>query len=232
MELLANGVGIPADSASTSSTDGILDPLVDRMLALADAQASGGRALLGIVGAPGAGKSTLAAALAQGAAERGRGHEVAVLPMDGFHLADAALTRLGRLDRKGAIDTFDGHGLVALLRRILDERDHVVYAPAFERDLEQPIAGSIPIEPAARVVIVEGNYLLDEEEPWRGIRSLLAEGWFVETGDEVRVPRLVARHERFGKSPADARAWVERVDEPNARRVASARGRAHLVVNL
>src|SRR6185437_8087389 len=156
----------------------------------------------------------------------------AVLPMDGFHLADAALTRLGRLDRKGAIDTFDGHGLVAQLRRILDERDHVVYAPAFERDLEQPIAGSIPIEPTARVVIVEGNYLLDEEEPWRGIRSLLAEGWFVETSDEVRVPRLVARHERFGKSPADARAWVERVDEPNARRVASARGRAQLVVNL
>ena len=207
-----------------------LDDLVDRMLALAEAQASAGRAILGIVGAPGAGKSTLAAELAKEAAHRGRGHEVAVLPMDGFHLADAALTRLGRLDRKGAIDTFDGHGVLAMLHRIRDERDHTVYAPAFERDLEQPIAGSIAIEPSARVVIVEGNYLLDAEEPWRSIRSLLSEAWFVEAPNDVRVPRLIARHEQFGKSPADARAWVARVDEPNARRIAGGRGRADLVV--
>ncbi|GAB3608380.1 nucleoside/nucleotide kinase family protein [Humibacter ginsengiterrae] len=204
--------------------------LVDRMLALADAQASAGRVLLGIVGAPGAGKSTLAAALAQEATRRGRAHEVAVLPMDGFHLADAALIRLERLDRKGAIDTFDGHGLLGLLRRILAEPDHTVYAPAFERDLEQPIAGSIAIEPAVRFVIVEGNYLLDLEEPWRSIRSLLTEAWFIETPDDVRLPRLIARHERFGKSPADARAWVERVDEANARRIAACRDRADLIV--
>jgi pantothenate kinase len=107
-----------------------------------------------------------------------------------------------------------------------------VYAPAFERDLEQPIAGSIAIEPQVRVVIVEGNYLLDDEEPWRSIRSALDDSWFVETSDEVRVPRLIARHERFGKSPADARNWVERVDEPNARRIAACRGRANLVVTL
>ena len=209
-----------------------LDALVDRMLALAEAQASAGRGILGIVGAPGAGKSTLAAELVKEAGQRGRGHEVAVLPMDGFHLADAALTRLGRLDRKGAIDTFDGYGLLGLLRRILDERDHTVYAPAFERDLEQPIAGSIPIEPAARIVIVEGNYLLDEEEPWRSIRSLLDEAWFVEAPDDVRLPRLIARHEQFGKSPVDARAWVARVDEQNARRITACRDNADLIVRL
>ncbi|WP_243063344.1 nucleoside/nucleotide kinase family protein [Humibacter sp. RRB41] len=205
------------------------DQFVERMLALADSQASA-RVVLGIVGAPGAGKSTLAERLERGADARGRGAEVAVLPMDGFHLADVALTRLGRLDRKGAIDTFDGYGVLAMLRRIADERDNTVYAPAFERTLEQPIAGSIPIDPAARIVIVEGNYLLDVEEPWRGIRPLLTEAWFVETPDDVRVPRLIARHEQFGKSPADARAWVARVDEPNARRIAGGRGRADLVV--
>ncbi|NNC12914.1 nucleoside/nucleotide kinase family protein [Planctomonas sp. JC2975] len=193
---------------------------------------SSDRRILGIAGAPGAGKSTLAGALADAASARGRAHEVAVLPMDGFHLADAALIRLGRLQRKGAIDTFDGHGLLAMLRRIRAERDNTVYAPAFERDLEQPVAGSIAIEPEVRVVIVEGNYLLDEEAPWPSIRSLLTEAWFVETPDAVRLPRLIARHERFGKSPADARAWVERVDEPNARRIAAVRDRADLAVRL
>ncbi|GAB3796009.1 nucleoside/nucleotide kinase family protein [Humibacter antri] len=202
-----------------------------RMLALADTQPSA-RIVLGIVGAPGAGKSTLAEGLARAAADRGRGDEVAVLPMDGFHLADAALTRLGRLDRKGAIDTFDGQGVLAMLRRVVVERDHTVYAPAFERTLEQPIAGSIPIDPGVRVVIVEGNYLLDLQEPWRGIRPHLTEAWFVETPDDVRVPRLIARHERFGKSPADARAWVARVDEANARRIAGSRERVDLVVPL
>ncbi|MHA7987809.1 nucleoside/nucleotide kinase family protein [Rathayibacter sp. CAU 1779] len=207
------------------------DHLVTRMLALADARASV-RVILGIVGAPGAGKSTLAEGLARGAAEHGRGDEVAVLPMDGFHLADTALSRLGRLERKGAIDTFDGHGVLAMLRRVAAERDHTVYAPAFERTLEQPMAGSIPIDPSVRVVIVEGNYLLDLQEPWRGIRSLLTEVWCIETPDDVRLPRLIARHERFGKSPADARAWVARVDEPNARRIAAGRQRADLVVSL
>lgn len=81
-----------------------------------------------------------------------------------------------------------------------------------------------------RFVIVEGNYLLDLEEPWRSIRSLLTEAWFIETPDDVRLPRLIARHERFGKSPADARAWVERVDEANARRIAACRDRADLIV--
>lgn len=223
-----------------------VDHLVDRMLALADAggldaqtpgtQTPGAqqpaRVVLGIVGAPGAGKSTLAERLAAEAAARGRGDEVAVLPMDGFHLADTALARLGRLDRKGAIDTFDGYGVLAMLRRIASERDHTVYAPAFERTLEQPIAGSIPIDPAVRIVIVEGNYLLDLEEPWRHIRALLTEAWFVHAPDDIRVPRLVARHERFGKSPADARAWVARVDEPNARRIATTRELADLVVTV
>lgn len=225
------------DASPTSSTD--IDRLVDRMLALAGAQTSIGRVLLGIVGAPGAGKSTLAGDLARAAAERGHDGDVVVLPMDGFHLADVALERLGRLDRKGAIDTFDGDGFLATLRRVHDAGGrsaaapgHTVYAPAFERELEQPIAGSVAIDPAVRIVIVEGNYLLDAEEPWCGIRELLTEAWYVERSEQLRVPQLIARHERFGKSPADARAWVERVDQANARRVAASRDRADLVVSL
>jgi pantothenate kinase len=215
---------------TTDGRERLSATLVDRMLALADVQGSPPRILLGIAGAPGTGKSTIAERLAREAAGRGRGDQVVVLPVDGFHLADATLARLARIDRKGAIDTFDGYGLFAMLRRVLAETDNVVYAPGFERDLEQPIAGSIPIEPSARIVIVEGNYLLDAREPWRSIRSLLAEAWFVEVPNGTRIPRLVARHERFGKSPAEARAWVERVDEPNADRVIRCRDRADLIV--
>jgi pantothenate kinase len=184
-----------------------------------------GRAVLGIAGPPGAGKSTLAAELVAAL-----GPAAAWVPMDGFHLADAALDRLGLRSRKGAPETFDGWGYLALLRRLAAETDHTVYAPDFERDLEQPLAGSIAVDPAVRLVVTEGNYLLVDEEPWTLVRQALTEVWYVETPDPVRLQRLVARHVAFGKQPAAARAWVESVDEPNARLVARGRTAADLVV--
>lgn len=186
------------------------------------------RTLLGIVGAPGAGKSTVVAALIAGLAERGV--PTAWVPMDGFHLADAQLERLGRLDRKGAIETFDGWGYVATLRRVLAEADRPVFVPAFERELEQPIAAGLVVEPGPALVITEGNYLLDEREPWGSVRELLDEAWFVEVDDAVRRERLVARHVAFGKSPEEATRWVAEVDEPNAAEVVAAGGWADLVV--
>ena len=154
------------------------------------------------------------------------------VPMDGFHLADAALDRLGRRQRKGAIDTFDAFGYLALLRRIRTEQDDTVYAPDFERALEQPIAASIAIEPAVRLVITEGNYLLSATWPWPAIRELMAEVWYVELDDAVRRDRLVARHAAFGKSEPEARRWVTEVDEPNARQIASTRHLADLLVDM
>jgi pantothenate kinase len=189
---------------------------------------AGRRTLLGVTGAPGAGKSTLAAHLAQVARPAG----VVVVPMDGFHLADAELDRRGLQDRKGAPETFDGWGYAALLARLRDRPDHDVLAPAFERDLEQPLAGAIAVSAAATVVVAEGNYLLLDDPPWRAVRAELDAVWHVVADDGARVSRLVARHEAFGKAPAAARAWVERVDEPNARLVEGAAGRADLVLDL
>ena len=193
------------------------------------------RVLLGIVGSPGAGKSTLSVALA--AALRPEPPDglavddwVAYVPMDGFHLADVELERLGRRNRKGAPDTFDGHGYLALLRRLRADEPNIVYAPQFERDLEQPLAGAIPVPPEARLVITEGNYLLLDTEPWPAVAGELVEVWFCDLRDEVRQERLVARHIAFGKSPDFAVEWVRSVDEPNARRIETGRGRAHLVV--
>ncbi|MGI5130802.1 nucleoside/nucleotide kinase family protein [Pseudonocardia sp. CA-107938] len=196
--------------------------LVARATALA---ARGGpTAVLGITGSPGAGKTTLAAALA--AAVDGAVH----VPMDGFHLADVALDALGRRDAKGAEDTFDVGGYIALLRRLRAAAEDVVYAPAFERDLEQPIAGAIAVPRGVRLVVTEGNYLLLQRGRWPEVAALLDEVWFCAPDPELRLHRLTARHVAFGKPPEVAAAWVAAVDEPNAALVEATRARADLVV--
>ena len=198
--------------------------------------AAGGRVLLGITGSPGAGKSTLAALLAEACG-------AVVVPMDGFHLADVELVRRGLLDRKGAPETFDGWGYAALLARVggLGARSgsdsgsgsaEVVMAPMFERDLEQPIAGAIPVPPSAGLVVTEGNYLLLEADPWPLVRARLDAVWHVVTDDALRLPRLLARHVASGKTPAEAAAWVDRVDRPNGVLIEAARTRADLVLDL
>ncbi|MFF7381478.1 nucleoside/nucleotide kinase family protein [Streptomyces griseoluteus] len=192
----------------------------------------GQRALLGITGGPGAGKTTLAGHLVRALNADGPPW-VAHVPMDGFHLADAELDRLGRRDRKGAPDTFDAAGYAALLRRLREspaEGGEVVYAPAFERDLEQPVAGSVPVPPSARLVVTEGNYLLLREGAWAGVRPLLDEVWYCEVGEPERVRRLVARHVEFGKEHTAAVAWVRGTDQRNADLIATTRDRADLVL--
>ena len=187
-----------------------------------------GRTVLGLAGPPGSGKSTLAAALAALAAHRGV--DACILPMDGFHLADEELARLGLGDRKGAPETFDADGFVANLRRVR-AADHDVLAPRFDRHLEAAIAGALRIPAAARLVVVEGNYLLLQRTGWEDVRPLLDECWLLAPDDAVRAERLVARHVAHGRSPAAAAAWVRDVDEPNARLIASASAPADLVLD-
>ncbi|WP_322633391.1 nucleoside/nucleotide kinase family protein [Glycomyces albidus] len=201
--------------------------LLDRVKALG---AAGGRVLIGIAGCPGAGKTTAAAWLAR-TLDAG-GTPAVQVPMDGFHLANAELVRLGRRSRKGAIDTFDGHGYRALLDRLAADREAVVYAPEYDRRVEEPVAGAIAVPPETEVVVTEGNYLLDETAPWPAVRAALTEVWYCETPEPLRLERLIARHERFGKSPEHARAWVAEVDERNAERIRAARHRADLVIDF
>lgn len=196
---------------------------------LDEALRSGSRRMLGIAGAPGAGKSTLAARLAEQL-----GTQAVLVPMDGFHLADVALSRLGRLARKGAPDTFDAGGYVALLQRLRTARpqDAPVWAPMFERELEQPLAGAIEVRAEVPLVITEGNYLLLEDGPFAQVRTMLDACWFVEVPERLRHERLIARHERFGKSPQAARDWALGPDEDNSRLVAATRDRADVVVGV
>lgn len=188
--------------------------------------ARGGRTLLGIAGPPGAGKSTLAARLAEEL-----GPLAVVVPMDGFHLAQGTLERLGRAERKGAPDTFDAAGFVALLRR-LRAAEETVWAPEYRRDLRHGVTGAIEVPHEVPLVIVEGNYLLCEEHGFAPVRELLDEAWFCELEQELRIERLLARHVATGKEPGFARDWVLGPDERNARLVARTRERADLVISM
>ncbi|MGH3739378.1 MAG: nucleoside/nucleotide kinase family protein [Micromonosporaceae bacterium] len=185
---------------------------------------AGGRRILGIAGPPGAGKSTLAAAVATALGER-----AVVVPMDGFHLAQVELARRGATARKGAPDTFDAAGYVALLRR-LRTPESCVYAPAFRRDLEEPIAGAIPVLATVPLVVTEGNYLLGSG-PWAPVAGLLDESWYVTLDEPTRLARLVARHAASGKSAEAARRWAHGSDQRNASLVEATQARADALVS-
>ncbi|GAA3092776.1 pantothenate kinase [Kribbella aluminosa] len=185
------------------------------------------RTLIGLAGPPGAGKSTVAEALV-----RELGTDAVLVPMDGFHLSNAVLDSLGRRDRKGAPDTFDAAGYVALLRRLRSPDEDVVYAPTFFRDIEEPVGSSIPISPDTPIVVTEGNYLLLDTHPWRQVRDLLDATWYLQLDDAARLERLIARHIAYDKTPAAARAWAEGSDQRNADAVAASAHNADLVLHL
>ena len=202
----------------------IAETYKDRLNALRN---GGGRKILGIVGPPGCGKSTLAAALLGLL-----GDDAVAVPMDGYHLANVELARLGRTGRKGAEDTFDSAGYVSLLRRLKNQQgNEIVYAPEFRREIEEPIANAIPVFPETQLVITEGNYLLLDHGHWAGVSELLDEIWYVDIDHSVRRERLVKRHMHFGRSQNAAEDWVANTDEPNAVRIEATKHRADVLFN-
>lgn len=205
-----------------------LNRLVSRVGGLCKSSSS--RTLVGIAGSPGSGKTTLARALVSRLNHAAT--ELAVyVPMDGFHLANSTLDRLQRHDRKGAIDTFDAWGFVALLRRLREETSHTIYAPSFVRSVDEGVTGEIAVEPNHTVVVVEGNYLLSAGEPWGEVVTLTDEVWFVSTPAGVREARLVERHTRHGRTLAAARAWARDVDGANAHVIEETKNRADLIIS-
>ena len=197
----------------------------DDLFHRAHAMSATGRVLLGICGAPGAGKSTLAEQLV----ER-YGSEAVVVPMDGFHLHDEELARLGLSQRKGAPETFDVAGYLALLRRLRTESAQTVYAPAFDRSRELAVAGLVAVRPEHKLVVTEGNYLLYDGPGWSEVRAVLDEVWFVEGDEPTRLERLVERHAQHGKPRDLAERWATVSDQANADLVAATRDRADVIV--
>lgn len=204
---------------------------MDELIARASSLAGGGdRHILGITGPPGAGKSTLAQAIvsALGATQ------AALVSMDGFHLSQHVLEQLGRRDRMGAIDTFDDVGYAELIARLAAAKpgDDPIFAPAFNRDIEEPIAAGVMVPSDVPLVITEGNYLLATDGEWPRARQHMAEVWFVTLPESTRLERLIARHIRHGKSPDAARAWALGTDQVNADLIEATRDAADFVVEL
>ena len=199
--------------------------LVERARDLAQ---GGGRRLLGITGAPGAGKSTIAKAVVDALGPQ----LSALVPMDGFHLANVTLIAWGRRDRKGAWDTFDADGFVHLLRRLRDQTEEYVHAPDFYREIEESIGAARPVHRDVPLVVTEGNYLLSHEGAWPQVAELLDEAWYLELDPATRHERLVRRHEQHGKTHTEAEAWTSGSDEVNAVLVAATRDRADLRVTV
>ncbi len=193
---------------------GTVTELADRVEALRAQRRHPDRLIVGIVGEPGSGKSTVADALAD--VLRSRGVESVVVPMDGFHLSQAELELRGLADRKGSPESFDGVGYAGLLDDLRSSPSQPISAPAYDRTVEDVVAGAVQVAAGTAVVITEGNYLLLATEPWCRVPPLLDLSCAVEVDGAVRRARLVDRHVFFGRSPEDARAWVDRVDEPNA----------------
>lgn len=170
-------------------------------------------AVLGLAGGPGSGKSTFAAALA--AAVTASGVEAVALPMDGFHLSNAELERRHLADRKGSPETFDSEGLAAILDAIRQPRGAAVWAPAYSRELHEPVRSAIEVGPRVGLVIVEGNWLGLDAGEWLGVRARLDALWFLDVPWEVCRERLVARRVATGREEVAARAWVDSVDAEN-----------------
>lgn len=188
--------------------------------------AGGTRVLLGVAGAPGSGKSTFAACLAD---SFGAGSAL-VVPMDGFHLGNAIIDGTPLKHRKGAPDTFDVGGYFSLLQRLARRDEEVVYAPDFRRSIDEPVAASIAVPAAVPLIITEGNYLLSDDPKWQQVRSQLDEVWFIDTPPGLRLSRLVERHMLFGMDRPAAEAWAAGSDEANARLIEATRHRADRII--
>jgi len=200
--------------------------LFEQIQSLLDSQSI--RSIIGIVGKPGAGKSTIVLEIEK----RFQPNEVAIIPMDGYHLSNEALIALGRRDRKGAPDTFDTQSFISLITEVKSSPQVDHRFPIFHREIEASIEDEGIVPSLAKVIVIEGNYLFSDEHNWSEVFALLDHTWFIEIDEEIRMQRLIARHIKYGKTPEEAEEWSRGSDEANARFITLTKDRAENIIKL
>jgi pantothenate kinase len=193
----------------------------------------GQRYILGITGAPGAGKTTFTNWLVREINSRTHGDNPAIgVPMDGFHYTNQKLGEMGLLELKGIPETFDSAGFLALLKSLRHSTNENVYAPLFKRSIEASIANGIVVKPAHSICVVEGNYLLLQDEPWSQCKQFFDQVWFINSTLDVITPRLLQRHIEAGRTEAGAQQKVQSTDLRNARVIEHTKHLADRILDL
>lgn len=187
------------------------------------------RRIVAIAGPPASGKSTLAALVVDTFNDEQAG-TAALVGMDGFHLDNQLLDARDQRSRKGAPFTFDTGGLTSTLRRLRANDEASVVLPVYDRALSVARGGAVEVASSVPLVVVEGNYLLLDESPWRGLSSLFDVTAYLEIEERVLEQRLVDRWETHGLTPAQGREKIDGNDLPNARYVAANSRPAHHVI--
>ncbi|PZP50006.1 MAG: nucleoside/nucleotide kinase family protein [Agrobacterium fabrum] len=184
------------------------------------AGANGRRVMIAIAGAPGSGKSAIAERVVD-VLNAGEGVSAALFPMDGFHYDDAVLEEMKRRPFKGAIDTFDAHGLRHMLGRLKANEDDIVAVPVFDRAIEIARAGGRLIPQSVDIIVCEGNYLLAGQSPWDRLKPIFDLTVFVDVGEDDLRNRLRERWRSFGLAEDEINRKVEENDLPNGRFIIS-----------
>lgn len=217
-----------SSNCAASSVSVLTDYLIDQV----DKLGAGQRFLLGIVGYPGSGKSTVSHLLVESVNNKKQNKIAEAVPMDGFHLSNEELEDKNLLPLKGIPESFNANGFLSLLRSLRQHTNAQVFCPLFDRSREISVENALIIEPEHKLCVVEGNYLLLEKKPWNECRQYFDQVWFIDSSFDEILPRLLQRHIEGGRTPEGARAKVESTDLPNARLVEAGKVLADRIIRL
>lgn len=193
---------------------------LEQLIARIRATKRDGRLIVAVAGPPGSGKSTAADKIVETLNAEQSGL-AALLPMDGFHFDDAVLNTMGRRAYKGAPDTFDVGGLRSLLHRIAANEEPEIAVPVFDRDLEISRGSARLIPSSVQIIIVEGNWLLLNDEPWPRLHAQFDLTVMVEVPEAELRRRLTERWQGYGLSADEIAHKLDGNDLPNGLRVIS-----------
>lgn len=191
-------------------------------------ESSDQRIIIGVVGKPGSGKSTLTSYLLDNLLKE----KAVLVPMDGYHLSNKLLAEYKKADRKGAYDTFDSKGYSELLKRIKFDNESDIYFPIFHREIEESIVAEGVVPKECKLILTEGNYLLLDKHGWENVKSYLTQSWYIQIEDDLRWSRLMDRSIKYGRSPEIAYKWTHGSDEINAQVVETTQKFADVLLNF